>query len=421
MRHPQRRAGRGRARRVDRRRRDGLPRAERPRARRASARGRGEPGAARAPRRRGARARARPSPGTARRATFLDVLRSAAGSRPADGESAGSRGLRERHARRRPSAGWPGTASRPRWRRGLAERRPGAPARRRRRTGARRRAGSSRSAPSAAAPRSCCAGRPRRRRRGRGDRPARRRRPRPAGDQRRTPRAATRTTRSSTRTSRRAGRRGRRDARAPDVARRARRRGRAVDLLYVDGAHRYAPARADIERWGARVPAGGDAARPRLVQRDRRDARPAPLLFVSRAGATWAAAARSPSTGGRSSRPGRARGQPGAPAAGLAWFVRNCLIKVAMVARLRPRRAAARAARRRRLALLTRRYVPRPWMTGAYRELYELEDRHWWFRGRRAVIWALLRRADPPPSPRVLDAGCGTGPQPRRAGAARPG
>jgi SAM-dependent methyltransferase len=44
-----------------------------------------------------------------------------------------------------------------------------------------------------------------------------------------------------------------------------------------------------------------------------------------------------------------------------------------------------------------------------YRELYELEDRHWWFRGRRAVIWALLRRAGLPQSPRVLDAGCGTG------------
>jgi SAM-dependent methyltransferase len=44
-----------------------------------------------------------------------------------------------------------------------------------------------------------------------------------------------------------------------------------------------------------------------------------------------------------------------------------------------------------------------------YRELYELEDRHWWFRGRRAVIWALLSRAGPPASPRVLDAGCGTG------------
>jgi SAM-dependent methyltransferase len=44
-----------------------------------------------------------------------------------------------------------------------------------------------------------------------------------------------------------------------------------------------------------------------------------------------------------------------------------------------------------------------------YREIFELEDRHWWFRGRRAVIWALLRRAGPAPSPRILDAGCGTG------------
>ena len=43
-----------------------------------------------------------------------------------------------------------------------------------------------------------------------------------------------------------------------------------------------------------------------------------------------------------------------------------------------------------------------------YRELYEVEDRHWWFRGRRAVLWALLRAGVAPPR-RVLDAGCGTG------------
>jgi hypothetical protein len=30
-----------------------------------------------------------------------------------------------------------------------------------------------------------------------------------------------------------------------------------VQLLYIDGAHRYHPARADIERWGAKVAAGG--------------------------------------------------------------------------------------------------------------------------------------------------------------------
>ena len=44
-----------------------------------------------------------------------------------------------------------------------------------------------------------------------------------------------------------------------------------------------------------------------------------------------------------------------------------------------------------------------------YQQLYDLEDGHWWFRGRRAVLWALLRRAGLPDQPRLLDAGCGTG------------
>ncbi|MEO7556449.1 MAG: class I SAM-dependent methyltransferase [Acidimicrobiales bacterium] len=30
-----------------------------------------------------------------------------------------------------------------------------------------------------------------------------------------------------------------------------------IDLLYVDGAHRYGPALADVRAWGARVPEGG--------------------------------------------------------------------------------------------------------------------------------------------------------------------
>jgi hypothetical protein len=30
-----------------------------------------------------------------------------------------------------------------------------------------------------------------------------------------------------------------------------------VELLYIDGAHRYHPAKADIERWGAKVAPGG--------------------------------------------------------------------------------------------------------------------------------------------------------------------
>lgn len=45
----------------------------------------------------------------------------------------------------------------------------------------------------------------------------------------------------------------------------------------------------------------------------------------------------------------------------------------------------------------------------AYRQQFELEDEHWWFRGRRAVIWALLSRAGVHGPLRVLDAGCGTG------------
>jgi SAM-dependent methyltransferase len=45
----------------------------------------------------------------------------------------------------------------------------------------------------------------------------------------------------------------------------------------------------------------------------------------------------------------------------------------------------------------------------AYQEDYAMEDRHWWFRARRRVIWALLDRAQLGPSPRILDAGCGTG------------
>jgi SAM-dependent methyltransferase len=44
-----------------------------------------------------------------------------------------------------------------------------------------------------------------------------------------------------------------------------------------------------------------------------------------------------------------------------------------------------------------------------YPRLYELEERHWWFRGRRAVIRALLDRGGAPARPRLLDAGCGTG------------
>ncbi len=44
-----------------------------------------------------------------------------------------------------------------------------------------------------------------------------------------------------------------------------------------------------------------------------------------------------------------------------------------------------------------------------YRDFARLEDRHWWFRGRRAVVQAVLRARFKRPSLRILDVGCGTG------------
>ncbi len=113
-----------------------------------------------------------------------------------------------------------------------------------------------------------------------------------------------------------------------------------VDLLYVDGAHRYAPARTDIERWGGRVRPGGtmlvhdayNAVGVMLAQLR--------LLFASR---RWRYVGRSRSLAEyrREDLAGAARAANVArQLPGLAWFVRNCLIKVALVARL-PRIARA--------------------------------------------------------------------------------
>ena len=107
-------------------------------------------------------------------------------------------------------------------------------------------------------------------------------------------------------------------------------------VVYVDGAHRYAPARADIERWGARVRPGGtllihDAfssigvtlaiARVLLMGGEFR--------YVGRTG-SLAEYLKLPVR--RSARAANALRQ----AAQLPWFVRNILVKVALLARLRP-------------------------------------------------------------------------------------
>ncbi|MGI8551741.1 MAG: class I SAM-dependent methyltransferase [Dehalococcoidia bacterium] len=47
--------------------------------------------------------------------------------------------------------------------------------------------------------------------------------------------------------------------------------------------------------------------------------------------------------------------------------------------------------------------------TSLYELFYTLEDKHWWFQGRKDLVLTLLRRYQPQPRPRILDVGCGTG------------
>jgi Methyltransferase domain len=107
-----------------------------------------------------------------------------------------------------------------------------------------------------------------------------------------------------------------------------------IDLLHIDGAHRFGPARGDIRGWGARVVPGG----PMLIH----DA-------FSSVGVTAAIAAELMFTGrwryaGRTRSLAEYRREPLAGGARLAniarqlaqlpWFARNLAIKALMVAQL---------------------------------------------------------------------------------------
>jgi hypothetical protein len=109
-----------------------------------------------------------------------------------------------------------------------------------------------------------------------------------------------------------------------------------IDVLYVDGAHRYRAARADIEQWGERVRPGGtmlvhdsyNAVGVMLAQLR--------ILFPS---ARWLYIGRSRSLAEyrRVGLSATDRARNGLrQAVELPYFVRNGLIKVAVVARLRP-------------------------------------------------------------------------------------
>jgi predicted O-methyltransferase YrrM len=109
-----------------------------------------------------------------------------------------------------------------------------------------------------------------------------------------------------------------------------------LDLLYVDGAHRYAYAKPDIEGWGARLRQGGtllihdsfNAVGVMLAQLR--------LLFGS-------SVFRYRGRDGSLAEYRRERLAPAerlrnaaAQATGIPYFVRNCVVKALLVARLRP-------------------------------------------------------------------------------------
>lgn len=107
-----------------------------------------------------------------------------------------------------------------------------------------------------------------------------------------------------------------------------------IDLLYIDGAHRYGPARADIRDWGARVAEGGT-----LLIHDSFSSIGVTLAILREllVGGRWRYV-------GRSESMTEYRREPLGPKARVAnavhqalelpWFARNVLIKVLITVRL---------------------------------------------------------------------------------------
>jgi Methyltransferase domain len=108
-----------------------------------------------------------------------------------------------------------------------------------------------------------------------------------------------------------------------------------VALLYVDGAHRYGPARADLAGWGRRVIPGGA-----MLVHDAFSSVGVTLALLTECvfSPRWRYAGRTGSLAEyeRASLQGRARVRNVLrQLAQLPWFARNLAIKVLIVARLR--------------------------------------------------------------------------------------
>jgi predicted O-methyltransferase YrrM len=109
-----------------------------------------------------------------------------------------------------------------------------------------------------------------------------------------------------------------------------------VSLLFVDGAHRYRPARDDLARWGARVRPGGT-----LLVHDAFSAvgvTLAQLRLLAHSGDfRYVGRTRSLAEYRRQPMAGRARvANALRQLAQLPWFARNLAVKLALVLRLRP-------------------------------------------------------------------------------------
>jgi hypothetical protein len=108
----------------------------------------------------------------------------------------------------------------------------------------------------------------------------------------------------------------------------------AIDLLYIDGAHRFAPARDDIVQWGARVVDGGT-----MLIHDSFSSIGVTLAILRELvpSGRWRYVGRSGSlTEYRAERlAGRVRGRNALrQLQALPWFVRNVVIKVMITAHL---------------------------------------------------------------------------------------
>jgi hypothetical protein len=112
-----------------------------------------------------------------------------------------------------------------------------------------------------------------------------------------------------------------------------------VDLLYIDGAHRYGPAVADVRAWGARVAPGGvmlvhdsfSSVGVTLALLATQLTGRSDFVYEGRSGSMAQYRRRRAS---RPMSPRRRLANAGRQLAELPWFVRNLLVKVLITAKL---------------------------------------------------------------------------------------